>query len=172
MMVLQDTGRVGFSRWSLLEDEEQRDDVRPYLAPEFDKQERSDPTSDVYTLGVILRLIVTGSPTSETTVSRPLFEALIDRATDPEPSKRFGDARVFRDALDGVLRDGGSDETLAAAYDLATSMRKRYRQLNTEAVLARKNGSLDKHKEYVQRIERLHHQLVGCLLYTSPSPRD
>ena len=65
MMVLQDTGRVGFSRWSLLEDEEQRDDVRPYLAPEFDKQERSDPTSDVYTLGVILRLIVTGSPTSE-----------------------------------------------------------------------------------------------------------
>lgn len=80
-----------------------------WAAPELHTDAHSaDPTADVYSLGVIVGWILTGTQPTPTVVPRPAdkFRAVVARATRSEPSRRFGTVdemlAEMESELDGV----------------------------------------------------------------------
>jgi TolB-like protein/tetratricopeptide (TPR) repeat protein len=106
-----------------------------YLAPEILAGGAATPQSDIYSLGVLLYHMLTGSyPTQRTTVPdvrnargrnervRQPFARVIKRACDPRPERRYRD-------VDALCRD------LAAFQQPATMKRMQYGLAMTAAVL-------------------------------------
>lgn len=96
-----------------------------YVAPEVWRGEAATPQSDLYSVGVLLYFLVTGSyPVrgaavrevgdahragrrtwlrEHATIVGPAFAAVVDKAIDPNPLKRFATAEAFEAALRNVL---------------------------------------------------------------------
>ncbi|UJR81374.1 serine/threonine-protein kinase [Sandaracinus amylolyticus] len=99
-----------------------------YMAPEMlgGAAARLSPATDVYLLGGVLHEIVTGrAPHQESNLhailasvvqSRPHLDAsvpeelaaIVRRALDPDPARRFGSADALRTAVEGFLRHRGA----------------------------------------------------------------
>ncbi|WP_373054715.1 serine/threonine-protein kinase, partial [Thioalkalivibrio sp.] len=103
-----------------------------YLAPEQLAGEAASERSDVFSLGALFFEMLTGErafggdtpaairqsmqggslepPSGRTGHGDERFDALVLRATRPEPSERFASAREFREALLGAVEGEGSVE--------------------------------------------------------------
>jgi serine/threonine protein kinase len=104
-----------------------------YVAPELLGSGRPTPQSDVYSVGILLFHLVTGSfPVNGRSLeevakrhsndarlalsrARPSlprdFVAIVNRAIEPDPSRRFNTARLLRDALAASTGDLPEDAT-------------------------------------------------------------
>ena len=99
-----------------------------YIAPE-QEQGKAEPGSDIYAMGVVAYQFMTGllpfqavvrhhaaglPPPSELNAWLPAsVDAVILRAIETDPRKRFQSARAFADALNDALSTGSSPETSA-----------------------------------------------------------
>jgi len=116
------------------------------MAPELCGGKEASPQSDLYAVALVLYTLVTGKPPfkssrASTTLKRQIyekplplklvkpgvtgiadFEAVLQRALEKEPGKRYGDASEFLDALvafagehfPGVGLEGGAVDAIAA----------------------------------------------------------
>lgn len=105
-----------------------------YLSPEQAKGEMGTPKSDIYSLGVVLYEMLTGTvpfqangpvalalkhiqeapvPPSKIKNIPPDLEKVVMRAMEKNPDRRYKSARSFGDDLAGTLQGGISDETRA-----------------------------------------------------------
>jgi serine/threonine-protein kinase len=75
----------------------------PYVAPELRRRGRVEQGADIYSAGVILRAMLTGSATESRKVSDTAARA-IARATAPQADERFPDARLLLDAVALLMR--------------------------------------------------------------------
>lgn len=112
-----------------------------YLAPEQARGEPATPASDLYSLGIVLYQMLTGSApyTGESPVAialrhihetvpapslavpglPPALDAVVARATDKDPLQRFGHADHFADALRDALHSAPATMVLPAAAPAA-----------------------------------------------------
>ena len=95
----------------------------PFMSPEQARGDRVDPRSDVFSAGVLLYALLSGEcPFGEEDTERTLeqvrlccykppvqvegfqcFDALLRRALDPEPDRRFANAGAFADAIEELM---------------------------------------------------------------------
>jgi eukaryotic-like serine/threonine-protein kinase len=95
----------------------------PFMSPEQARGDRVDPRSDVFSAGVLLYALLSGEcPFGEEDTERTLeqvrlchykppvqvdgfqcFDALLRRALDPEPDRRFVSAGAFADAIEELM---------------------------------------------------------------------
>ncbi|GAC1680861.1 MAG: hypothetical protein PVS3B3_00110 [Ktedonobacteraceae bacterium] len=99
-----------------------------YIAPE-QEQGKAEPASDIYAMGVVAYQIMTGllpfqavvrshaselpAPSSINTWLPASVDAVLLRAIETDPRKRFQTARAFADALNDAFSVGASPETSA-----------------------------------------------------------
>ena len=105
-----------------------------YLSPEQARGEAAGPPSDVFALGCVIYEMLTNrrafdGPTAVDRLAAVLhatpppvhtlaadvpaaLEALIDRALDKLPGRRFPDARALADALQGLVSDSGRNRAV------------------------------------------------------------
>ncbi len=117
-----------------------------YLAPEQLAGEAASERSDVFSLGALFFEMLTGErafggdtpaairqsmqggslepPSGRTGHGDERFDALVLRATRPEPSERFASAREFREALLGAVEGEGSVEDGSQDFILRKIRRK------------------------------------------------
>lgn len=95
-----------------------------YLAPEALEGAIPEKTLDVYALGVLARVLLSGAPTGDLRDHSGAVRALVDRATAREPAERFADAVQMRDAIDRVLERGDAEPIPPeyASYAAAASL--------------------------------------------------
>ncbi len=71
-----------------------------YMAPEQSEGKRGDPRSDIYTLGVLLYLMLTGKTPSESEEEVPVsVRPVISKAMAPNPDQRYQWVEDFSDDL-------------------------------------------------------------------------
>ncbi|MEL6547386.1 MAG: serine/threonine-protein kinase, partial [Myxococcota bacterium] len=73
-----------------------------FAAPESLRGVDPDPRADVYSLGVLFRAVLTGEPTGALDGQSKAIRRVIERATDPTPSKRYADASELASAIRGA----------------------------------------------------------------------
>lgn len=83
-----------------------------YTAPEIYLKETASPRSDLYSVGVLLAELLTGTvpaenqrpdPPSQSCGCSPEFDAIVARATQANPELRFADANELAEALDKAV---------------------------------------------------------------------
>ncbi|MYZ07085.1 protein kinase [Streptomyces sp. SID2999] len=79
--------------------------TRAYAPPESDPEHlRPTPGFDLYGLGMTLREVCRSYGTDRSAPGVDSLHLLLERATHPEPWRRFGSARQFAEQLSGVVR--------------------------------------------------------------------
>ncbi|MEU6535378.1 tetratricopeptide repeat protein [Streptomyces sp. NPDC047000] len=79
--------------------------TRAYAPPESDPEHlRPTPGFDLFGLGMTLREVCRSRWTDRSAPGVDSLHLLLDRATHPEPRRRFGSARQFAEQLSGVVR--------------------------------------------------------------------
>ncbi|MGX1808639.1 tetratricopeptide repeat protein [Nocardia sp. NPDC055321] len=130
--------------------------TRGFQAPEI---ARTGPTvaSDIYTVGRTLAVLtldlpmekgayVEGIPEPESQpvlAQHEFFHRLLLRATDPDPDRRFGTARVLSSQLMGVLREILALETGNEHPQLSTLFSPPRTSFGTAEVVAQTDGIID-----------------------------
>ena len=81
--------------------------TEPYAAPEVKRSEDIDHRADIYSLGVVLREMVTGNPLPERSVMSPTIPSEVDvvirKATAERPEDRYQSAGALAEALRGAI---------------------------------------------------------------------
>lgn len=75
-----------------------------YAAPEQYGFGASTPAADIYSLGVLLRVLLTGDSEQQNTISKNT-EAVIKRCTHLDPSDRYRTMEELRKALPGIRKE-------------------------------------------------------------------
>lgn len=119
--------------------------VRPFLAPEVVDGEAPTPLSDIYSMGALLYLLLTGDVlpeclTADQNIRRiqegrscisgdPLdaaVQTILVRCLAPSPAMRYASVQEFRDSIAKLLHSGGTSTptTFNLAFYLHTLLRK------------------------------------------------
>lgn len=122
-----------------LEQAEVARELAGYFAPEARAGGEASKASDVYSLGGILYLLLTGQETpADAAAAIPAaklaaggaalpadIRPILERSLSPDPAKRFGNAAEMREALDKLLNGGEySPTTFNLAFYLHNLLRK------------------------------------------------
>ncbi|MCC7381694.1 MAG: serine/threonine protein kinase [Deltaproteobacteria bacterium] len=123
-----------------------------YLAPELVRSETGDHRVDIFALGCVLHEILCGESPMEDRNARhraaagdrlPLSErlgedvaAVVRRAVDPQPERRFQSASELARACEGLLSGAGGSKSRALLVEWLERVRKRRPALPSPAPLA------------------------------------
>jgi len=80
-----------------------------YRAPEISEGKPHDVRSDIFAVGVLYRMLLTGSPTGCLSAVPSLVRRVVGQATADVPDERFCDADLFLSVLAVVLDHPGAD---------------------------------------------------------------
>ncbi|MEM7203651.1 MAG: serine/threonine-protein kinase [Planctomycetota bacterium] len=75
-----------------------------FASPEQEREEEATVASDVYGLGALARVALAAPLHDASAKTRRAAERVLERALDPEPSRRFASAGELAAALRGVIR--------------------------------------------------------------------
>lgn len=123
-----------------------------YLAPELVRSETGDHRVDIFALGCVLHEVLCGESPMEDRNARyraaagdhlPLSEklgedvaAVVRRAVDPQPERRFQSASELARACEGILLGAGGSKSRALLVDWLERVKKRRPALPSPAPLA------------------------------------
>lgn len=126
-VILQPDGTVALIDFGIsrtFDSESETDTVfigtRLYAPPEQYGFAQTDARADIYSLGVLLRWMLTGSPKKDpgAHISRPL-ERIIEKCTAFAPNARYRDAAAVKKALVSFRSQKGGRAPVAAAFCIA-----------------------------------------------------